>query len=424
MPEAITLKENVLSSDAAGQDEQKQKVKELISAATEKKDDKDDNGPAEQEERKEEKEGGPSGVICGKAETASQGTSTSSSSKHESGNVALRKFIAGCSDDSITPPCRTFRLLTLVSDYNKAIRDFESIKTKVELEAVSGRYKLYKGAHKDLTTMAKGATQRLNDAWQRARDAAEAAASKAEKKDKKKARKEAPEKGTYFEVISSSLKIAPVFRLDQDFKITATSPSGSAPAASNDGKPDFRLPCVFSTPPGSIDQTINDVCEKFMKKFLKQAAATGGRAQRSAGSEATPKVMELLSHLMAMIEKQPDSAEMTGELAELAKPACYGVSKGRSTISYETSLLATFRLGIAGTRCVTMAPLVPCIAHLVSHGTDGESAILADMDAAFGKVGAQLKDGLPKEISESAYSCTVGPGDILFLPAGRRNLKY
>ena len=132
-----------------------------------------------------------------------------------------------------------------------------------------------------------------------------------------------------------------------------------------------------------------------MKKFLKQSGATGGSAQRLAGPDATPKVIEMLSHISAMIEGQPTSAEVTGELAELATPSCYDVSKGRSATSYETPLVATFRVGVTGTRCVSMAPLVSCVAHLVAQGAD-EGGILADMDTSFDKVSVQIRTTCPR----------------------------
>ena len=94
---------------------------------------------------------------------------SSAVSASANGQVALKKFIAQCTDNTITPPCRSFRLLVLDKDYDKAISEFENIKTKAELEAVGQRYKFYKGAHKDLITMCKGATLRLSDASKRAK---------------------------------------------------------------------------------------------------------------------------------------------------------------------------------------------------------------------------------------------------------------
>ena len=130
----------------------------------------------------------------------------------------MKKFIAQCTDNTITPPCRSFRLLVLVKDYDKAISEFENIKSKAELEAVGQRYKLYKGAHKDLITMCKGATLRLTDASKRATEEADSQKAKEDKKSAKKAKKEGPEKGAYFEVLFTSLKQVPTCRLDDEFK--------------------------------------------------------------------------------------------------------------------------------------------------------------------------------------------------------------
>ena len=122
-----------------------------------------------------------------------------------------------------------------------------------------------------------------------------------------------------------------------------------------------------------------------MKKFLKQGASMGGRAQRAVNSDVATVARSMLTGITSMIQHQPTDVEIAAspDLVELLKPVCFGIAKGKSTISYEASLLGTFRMSLSGTRTVTMAPLVPCVSHLVSLGAT-EAAVLADMDASFG----------------------------------------
>ena len=65
------------------------------------------------------------------------------------------------------------------------------------------------------------------------------------------------------------------------------------------------------------------------------------------------------------------------------KPACFGIAKGKTTTSYETSLLGTLRMNLAGTRTIEMGPFVPAVSHLVSLGPT-EAGIIGDMASSFG----------------------------------------
>ena len=140
---------------------------------------------------------------------------------------ALRKYIASFGDGSATfgnsAPCRSYRALTLLSDFDETRENLKKCKNMAEIQAEQKRWTLFKNALRDLMGMCKAAVTRLNSSAKSARNSSEnqkrAAQDAAQAPPSKKAKKVTNSKPTsLFQWIPAEVKGITSMRLDTESK--------------------------------------------------------------------------------------------------------------------------------------------------------------------------------------------------------------
>jgi hypothetical protein len=211
------------------------------------------------------------------------------------------------------------------------------------------------------------------------------------------------------------------FQVCTEFMTVSLKDDGSLLHDSDQAHVDMLKPIVFKLSSKAVG-------EDGMFKHSAKAAATlgdkfkidavrseGGRTHRKIPEEAA---LELQKFADTMFPGQvlPDT-KFTAAAKQDVVPTAFAIAKDKMTCSPEFGHIPNIRLGIRGTRYVVVAPTHELLVYLV-----GMSNVPVDL----AKVNHWLKttnvDGLKtfidKSPSHAVFCGTVGPGDVLYIPAG------
>lgn len=192
--------------------------------------------------------------------------------------AAMKKYIASFSGESQDcklgsgPPCRSYRNLLVLSEYDELEKRLVAAKSKDDLATALAFYKPFKAAYSELITMAKGAATRLTVSVEKMTEvAAEETASVARSQGRRKKDKAgAQAKHSIWEAFGTFGKEVPSHVL--------TDASKPAPAT-------LVSPIIVRLDPKSAELgaegAIPKMCDVFADRFAKsEQRAEPGRAQR------------------------------------------------------------------------------------------------------------------------------------------------
>ncbi|CAE7479132.1 unnamed protein product, partial [Symbiodinium necroappetens] len=327
---------------------------------------------------------------------------------------ALRKYIASFSTDGKktlggAPPCRSYQALIVISEFDDKATEIEEAETKEALVAIQNGMKIFKNAYADLLAMARAAKNRLESSitdvkrqQQRAKDienGQKAAATRG------RPRKSAQQQNAALFVDSPEV-------VGKD--IPSVQADGYVPPAMDHAKPHIvRLSQEVMNKLAPLKHTLASLETKFKGDTNKLEA---GRSQRLLPPDQRELVDEVLETLFPPNHILPKDKIVEKLKAEVLMPIGFVIATACVTASAESAHLPTCRLGISGNRQVVCIPTLHLLA-LLNKGCETK----ADLARAY----HFLKTASLKTFQEGqqgddscVYHATVGPGDLLYLPAG------
>ncbi|CAK0826858.1 unnamed protein product, partial [Prorocentrum cordatum] len=340
---------------------------------------------------------------------------------------ALKRYIASFSSSSAkpelgsAPPCRSYRSLIVVSEFDQYTAKIEQAESKEALVAISTSMKPFKAAYVDLLAMAKAAVTRLKNAIDDAKkDTQKDKASDAQVAAAGGRKRGRPKK-----------QAKPEATLMVDNWAQACDSMKSVAAGDQITPEDMKLPLIVRIGVGPEIQKFvpEDDLSKFELKFKTDPSRDEpGRCQKKIkpeGVEAfSSKIGAIFPGLLA------DSKTTEAVKAHLTT-TLFAVAKGRTTCSAEAGHLAVVRFGIKALgMCISGAPgalegtreiiCAPTAAIMEYSGIESKGP--ATLKEAYhwlkNATVEATKNYKTQKASNKLFGATVGPGDIAYLPAG------
>ena len=343
--------------------------------------------------------------------------------KQNGGSVkAFKKYIAPFSDPSALrelgsqPPCRSYRSLRCLSEWDEIAHALGQVQSKQEISAIHAANKPFKAAYIDLLTMARAAGARAKQAIEKAlahngrlkRQQMDHEAASTQHAAAKKRKVAAESHINFFSVKHTIAEQMPVIPVSKDL---ATSE-----------KPDFNKPTVLRFDHAVISEgELKLDIEAMRSKWAGgQERVSYGRAHRHLGEAADAALDKLMG--VTADEFLPNDKVLNGppQLSEL-KPAGFAIAADKLIYAFEASQLHTFRLTFEGTRELCCLPGHALMTFMAEQTADKAMPTVRGM-ASFLRswtveMAREFKEKDPA--TNLLYFATVGPQDCLSLPAGR-----
>lgn len=333
---------------------------------------------------------------------------------------ALKRYIAGFSAGNTVdqlgsqPPCRSYRYLLCLSEFEQLEEKLHKARSKEEISAAFAFYKPFKSAYTDLTSMARAAANRLKAALERVHKEQNEDVTHATRVSKQAAKKKAPaplaKQNTMDSIIGTGIA--------KDLNSVALVAGEKHPAGVVGD-----LPMVLRVDPKhpmvQADADMIKATVAFEKRFATSVEyADPGRVQRKFSKEMADVIVKFFEEMLPFeyVLGQKDMAE---NLQQALVPIMYAIAKNRETCSAETGHLATLRLMLRGTRKVLLASTEHLWKYLA------EEVKLPMINAK--KIYAWFKSSTPENLKsftlafpeqEVLYNGTVGVHDVLYTPPG------
>jgi hypothetical protein len=329
---------------------------------------------------------------------------------NETHSSALKRYIAKFNLESDTkrdfgcgPPCRLYRNLICLSEFGLIAKRITAAGTKEDIATANKSFKPFKDAVKDLVKMAVAASDRFATAMLEARKGLDADKTKSDSKKKNNSKKDAQKtKGPSYHEMAANLATA-VETLTLEAYQTAT-------------ELDHTIPLVISAadfldPNGRIVERM----EALDKRFKKDASyESPGRAQRvfpdDIGSSLDARFVE--EKLVVDALPVPSTSE---KLFDETKAVAFTVKKNLDTCGCEPGYLPSMRFGLRGNRSIVLVNFV-AFSSFAESTVPGTGASARAVNHFFKTMGAEtFKEYQTKG---QIYACTVGPNDLMYVPAG------
>ena len=326
----------------------------------------------------------------------------------------MRKYIASFSTDGKktlggAPPCRSYQALIVISEFDDKAQEIEEAETKEALLAIQGGMKIFKNAYADLLAMARAAKNRLessiNDLKRQQQKEKDIESGQKAAATRGRPRKSAQQQNAASFVDSPEL-------VGKD--IPSVQADGSASPPMDHTKPHIvRLSQELMKKLAPLKHTLASLETKFKGDASRLEA---GRSQRLLPPEQRELMDEVLESIFPANHMLPKDKIVEKLKTDVLMPIGFVIAKACVTASAETAHLPTCRLGFSGNRQVICIPTLHLLA-LLNKGCESK----ADLARAY----HFLKTASVKTFQEGqqgddscVYHATVGPGDVLYLPAG------
>ena len=308
------------------------------------------------------------------------------------------------------PPCKTFRSLQCLFEFEVMEEKILSCRSPQELKALPSEVKHLKAALNDLTTMAKSAQKRL---------LSQIAASKNMHKSSKEKTDAANKKSKQVKKVVA----LDIFELASNHCIPV--PTVPWPAAEEEEKPvlkkeDLEVPVIVHVPLetlslGKLMETSEQYADQFQTDPQRQAA---GRSQKRLNSECEELLRKLLPRVFPPEIVWCPHDCMNKTVSDSIVSSMFAVAKDSETSSAEVAHLMTARLGCVGSRKVMLAPLITLQGFL--RRTTSTSMTLPQVYHLFKTMTADQMTAFNSEMlaSRQIMHATLGPRDMLVLPPG------
>ena len=331
---------------------------------------------------------------------------------------ALRKYIASFSTDEkkplgSAPPCRSYQSLVVFAEFEEKLAEIEAAQTKERLIQIQNDMKPFKTAYADLLSMAKAAKNRLVSAIQ---DAVKQQQKRKDEQDQVAQAKRKPGRPKKADTVVETMVAAP----------SSVATDIESIVIKEDGKPasdlNLAVPLIFRMDPKHVAEFAvvkTATLAVLEQKFKNDPARTStGRSQRALPADQKSSIVEFV-HKLFPEGHILDSAKIPDKIKnEQLVPAAFIVAKSWVTASAEAGHLPTCRIGFGGTRAVVAVHTSSLLEH-VSQGGGGKADLARCyqwLKSASKEAAKAFVDANPT--SKVLFHATVGPNDILHLPAG------
>ena len=166
---------------------------------------------------------------------------------------------------------------------------------------------------------------------------------------------------------------------------------------------------------GEIEKALMSFSALFRDSSIR---VTEGRAQAPVKQEAAHAFaagVQQLASRDAVMELQPEDVQQFPEVGKVMDCVSFGIAASHVSVAkFELHMMPCCRVQFTGTRYVTVVLLRPVLNHL-KKTVEGEVTLQRVQDFIF-KCSASELEELNKD--GGAFCATVGPNDLLYLPAG------
>jgi hypothetical protein len=198
--------------------------------------------------------------------------------------------------------------------------------------------------------------------------------------------------------------------VDAEGKVAAAA---VAPAPENNLPKIFRLHADKFNAFKEARVAVNSLATKFKNDPTR---ADPGRSQRGMKDEQAKEVVDTMQPLLPKDHEVKLEHLHDGQAQDM-RVTVFAVAHGRTTASAENGHLASHRLGFKGTRRMICTQTLPLLEFLTGTGAKVELQKCYHWLKTVTTDAAKLY--IEADTTKHAiYHATVGPGDVLFLPAG------
>ncbi|CAK0874664.1 unnamed protein product [Prorocentrum cordatum] len=307
----------------------------------------------------------------------------------------LKVFIAGFRSSQLTPPCRSYRSLIVLHEYQPYWEKLKLAESEADLKQVAEEVKPFKIALNDLISMTRNATNTLKNALKQACE---------KNKDGGKARKVAKgdKAGIALQGSGSRLQLfdrgvekgtaMPTFEIAQDIPVNALATP-------------TRVKNVSQEDLDALTEMANAFAPKFQSSRLR---TTDGRAEKPIKGDAVKNAMSVL-HAVVLDSPHLPFEKMHAEL----QPAVFGICKAMETVSIERGRCPSLRVHTQGCRQVVAAS---CASLRSFMERNGMSQVGPDHLLSFFK--GMAKESIDAFLSSGGRLChtMVSSGEGVVIP--------
>ena len=134
-------------------------------------------------------------------------------------------------------------------------------------------------------------------------------------------------------------------------------------------------------------------------------------SDKEAEVDFEAKVYALLKHVSGLVE----TSKLSKDIQEVMAVSAFGLDQSYDKVSCESASMACARFNVSGARSVVVAHTLEVIGYMQRKGVSGNISV-ARMASFFRSLSATTIADFKAQCT--LQQATVGPGDLLYLPAG------
>ena len=322
-----------------------------------------------------------------------------------------------------SPPCRLFRSLLTLNEFNAIEGEIMMCNAKPELTGVTSNWKVFKGALLDLLSMCKSGVKRLASAIETAKKVV-AECKVAETDGQRKKKSPLPDAGNGPDGPGTAKKRKATVSLWEYFShpenATTISTYQNGAETLQQFTFDVDLPAIVNCTTLKFLQSENvaKACLSVKKKVMESVEIGRGQRVQEDKPDGDGFWAALLKEFTEALPagSKVENFQPPELLKEFFQPSAYCVLKDVESASTEPASVATFRFSATGTKQVALAPYSSIYNYLSGIG----SAPAPKDVSKFLKCSTPelVKEFHAKHSKKQICYATVGPNDVLYIPAG------